>query len=89
MGALTEEIRFENGRLLNGSFADYRVPRFKDIPPIETILLDRKDVPSVGGGETPIITVAPAIANSVYDAIGVRVRSLPISGGVLRAGESG
>ena len=88
-GALTEEIRFENGRLLNGSFADYRVPRFKDIPPIETILLDRKDVPSVGGGETPIITVAPAIANAVYDAIGVRVRSLPISGGVLRAGESG
>ena len=83
-GALTEQIRFENGRLLNGSFADYRVPRFKDIPPIETILLDRKDLPSVGGGETPIITVAPAIANAVYDAIGVRVRSLPIAGEVLK-----
>ncbi len=79
-GALTEEILFENGQLLNGSFARYRVPRFKDIPPIETLLIDRKDLPSVGGGETPIIAVAPAIANAVYDAVGVRVRSLPITG---------
>ena len=83
-GALAEEIRFENGRLLNGSFAEYKVPRFADIPPMETILIDRQDLPSVGGGETPIITVAPAIANAVYDAIGVRVRSLPIAGEVLR-----
>lgn len=83
-GALTEEIRFENGRLLNGSFARYRVPRFKDIPPIETILIDRKDLPSAGGGETPIIAIAPAIANAVYSATGVRVRSLPITGDALR-----
>ncbi len=82
-GALTEEIRFENGRLLNGSFARYRVPRFKDIPPIETILIDRKDLPSVGGGETPIIAIAPAIANAVHSATGVRVRSLPITGDAL------
>ena len=82
-GALTEEIRFENGRLLNGSFARYRVPRFQDIPPIETILIDRKDLPSVGGGETPIIAIAPAIANAVYSATGVRVRSLPITGDAL------
>ena len=82
-GALTEEICFENGRLLNGSFTRYRVPRFRDIPPIETILIDRKDLPSVGGGETPIIAIAPAIANAVYNAIGVRVRSLPITGDAL------
>ena len=82
--ALTEEIRFENGRLLNGSFARYRVPRFKDIPPMETILIDRKDLPSVGGGETPIIAIAPAIANAVYRATGMRVRSLPITGDALR-----
>ncbi len=82
--ALTEEIRFENGRLLNGSFARYRVPRFKDIPPMETILIDRKDLPSVGGGETPIIAIAPAIANAVYRATSMRVRSLPITGDALR-----
>jgi isoquinoline 1-oxidoreductase len=78
--ALMEEIRFENGRLLNGSFAQYPVPRFRDVPPIESILLDRRDLPSVGAGETPIIAVAPAIANAVFDATGTRVRSLPIRG---------
>ena len=51
---------------------------------METILIDRKDLPSVGGGETPIIAIAPAIANAVYSATGVRVRSLPITGDVLR-----
>lgn len=83
-GALTEEMRFEDGRLLNGSFARYRVPRFEDIPPIETILIDRKDLPSVGGGETPIIAIAPAIANAVFDATGVRVHSLPVTGEALK-----
>lgn len=83
-GALTEEIRFESGRLLNGSFARYPVPRFKDIPPIETVLIDRPDLPSVGGGETPIIAIAPAIANAVHSATGVRVRSLPITADALQ-----
>ncbi len=82
--ALMEEIRFENGRLLNGSFAHYPVPRFKDVPPLETVLIDRKDLPSVGGGETPIIAIAPAIANAVYSATGVRVRSLPITPDALK-----
>jgi len=79
-GALTEEIRFENGRLMNGRFSRYPVPRFRDVPPIETVLINRKNLPSVGAGETPIIAVAPAIANAVYDATGVRARSLPIGG---------
>ena len=79
-GALTEEIRFENGRISNALFADYRVPRFKDVPRIETILLDRPDLPSVGGSETPIIAVAPAIGNAVFDATGVRLRAMPMRG---------
>ncbi len=77
-GALTEEIRFRNGRILNGSLAEYHVPRFADTPPIEIVLMNRPDVPSVGAGETPIIAIAPAIASAVFDAAGVRVRSMPV-----------
>lgn len=77
-GALTEEIQFEGGVLKNGRFASYKVPRFRDVPPIEIILLDRKDLAPAGAGETPIIAVAPAIANAVYDATRQRVRSMPV-----------
>jgi len=63
-GALFEEIRFAEGRLLNGTMAGYRVPRFKDVPPIEVVLLDRPDLPSAGAGETPIVCVAPAIGSA-------------------------
>ncbi|MBL8227944.1 MAG: xanthine dehydrogenase family protein molybdopterin-binding subunit [Bryobacterales bacterium] len=76
--ALTEEIQFEGGKLKNGSFLRYRVPRFRDVPPMEIVLLDRKDLPSAGAGETPIIAVAPAIANAVFAATGQRPRRLPI-----------
>ncbi|HXQ25766.1 MAG TPA: molybdopterin cofactor-binding domain-containing protein [Candidatus Acidoferrales bacterium] len=77
-GALFEEIEFENGRILNGRFSKYRLPRFSDIPPVETVLLDRKDLPSAGAGEAPIVGIAPAIANAIFDATGVRLRSLPL-----------
>ncbi len=49
-GALFEAIEFENGRIKNPHFATYRVPRFRDVPQIEAILLDRKDIPSAGAG---------------------------------------
>jgi len=78
---LREEIRFRDGHLTNGSFAQYRVPRFRDVPKTEVILLDRKDLEPAGGGETPIIAVAPAMANAVFDATGKRVRSMPLSTG--------
>jgi isoquinoline 1-oxidoreductase subunit beta len=79
--ALREEIRFKNGRLLNGRFSSYRVPRFADVPKIDLVLLDRKDLEPAGAGETPIIAVAPAIANAVFDATSTRARSMPISVG--------
>jgi CO/xanthine dehydrogenase Mo-binding subunit len=84
-GTLSEEIQFENGRLLNGRFSQYPVPRFKDVPPIETVLLNRRDLPSVGAGETPMIAVPPAVANAVFDACTVRVRSMPIRGSALKS----
>ena len=76
--ALREEIQFREGRLTNARFAAYRVPRFRDVPKTDVILLDRKDLESAGAGETPIIAIAPAIANAVFDATGKRVRSMPI-----------
>ena len=84
-GALFEAIKFENGRILNARFSDYRVPRFSDIPVLETVMLDRKDIPSAGAGETPIVGVAPAIANAIFDATGVRLRSLPLVPDGLKA----
>jgi nicotinate dehydrogenase subunit B len=77
-GALFEAIRFENGKILNGRMSEYRVPRFSDVPVLETVLIDRKDLPSVGAGECPMVGVAPAIANAIFDATGVRLRSLPM-----------
>ena len=78
-GALFEEIRFQNGRILNPHFSDYPVPRFKDVPEIEIVILDRKDLPPAGAGETPIVGLAPAVANAVFSATGMRLRSLPMA----------
>jgi len=76
--ALGEEIKFEDGKILNASFAGYHVPRFKDVPKIDVHLVNKTDIPSAGGGETPIIAIAPAIANAVFAATGVRLRSMPM-----------
>jgi nicotinate dehydrogenase subunit B len=84
-GALFEAIEFENGRIKNAHFATYRVPRFRDVPEIEAILLDRKDIPSAGAGETPIMAVAPAIGNAIFDATGVRLNNLPMVPNGLRS----
>jgi isoquinoline 1-oxidoreductase len=76
--ALREEMRFEGGKITNAGFANYEVPRFEDLPELDLHLLDRPDLPSAGAGETPIIAVAPAIANALFAASGVRVRQMPI-----------
>ena len=85
-GALTEEIRFEEGRILNPRLSEYPVPRFEDVPEIEIVLLDRPDLDSAGSGETPIIAVAPALGNAVFNATGIRVRSLPLRPDGLKKG---
>ncbi len=76
--ALREEIKFEGGRITNGTFTDYLVPRFTDLPDLQVQLLDRPDLTPAGAGETPIIAIAPAIANAVFHATGNRVRQMPI-----------
>jgi nicotinate dehydrogenase subunit B len=77
-GALFEAIEFDNGRILNPRLSKYRVPRFSDMPEIDVVLVDRKDLPSAGAGETPIVAVAPAVANAIFDATGQRLRSMPL-----------
>jgi nicotinate dehydrogenase subunit B len=84
-GALFEAVEFENGRIKNPHFASYRVPRFRDVPEIEAVLLDRKDIPPAGAGETPIMAVAPAIGNAIFDATGVRLNNLPMVPNGLRS----
>jgi CO/xanthine dehydrogenase Mo-binding subunit len=84
-GALFEAIEFENGKILNPRFSRYRVPRFSDVPVLETVLIDRKDLPSAGAGECPIVALAPAVSNAIFDATGTRLRSLPLVPNGLKA----
>jgi isoquinoline 1-oxidoreductase beta subunit len=82
-GALFEEIEFRDGRVLNPRFSRYRVPRFRDVPRLDVHLVENRDIPPAGGGETPIVAVAPAIGNAVFAATGVRLRSMPMRGSAL------
>ncbi len=77
-GAMFEAVKFGGGRVSNPHFAQYRVPRFSDMPQIDVVLVDRKDLPSAGAGETPIVGVAPAVANAIFAATGERLRAMPL-----------
>ena len=81
--ALTEELLFAEGKVATLHFGDYKIPTIRDIPQLRKIVVEtpvgRGPYNSMSIGETPIITVAPAIANAVHDAVGVRIKSLPIT----------
>ena len=82
--ALFEETIYREGQLQNGDPFQYRLPVMKDIPEgFYSSMLEKGDGPgpfgSKGMSQTSIVTVAPAIGNAVYDALGVRIRALPIS----------
>lgn len=76
--ALREEMQFENGKILNAAFGRYRVPRFEDMPELDIHLINRPDLASAGAGETPIIVIAPAIANAVFRLTDKSVQAMPI-----------
>jgi isoquinoline 1-oxidoreductase len=85
-GALFEAIQFKDGRILNPHFAEYRVPRFSDMPEIDVVLIDRKDLPSAGAGETGIVGLAPAVSNAIFSATGMRLRNMPMAvGGEMKS----
>lgn len=82
--ALSEEVKLEQGRTLNNNFTDYKLPTINTVPIVEKAIIE---VPSKFGpygargmAEMPTIVVAPTIANAIYDAVGVRITELPITG---------
>jgi len=83
--ALTEELHFRGGEILDLNFDSYDLPLFSTVPKIETILIDSADPAPHGGGEPAIITMGAVIANAVYDAIGVRLFELPMTPRRVRA----
>lgn len=81
--ALMEELKVEDGRVTTLSFGDYKIPTARDIPVLETVLVEHESGAGPyavkGIGENAIGPVAPAIANAIADATGVRITSLPIT----------
>jgi len=82
--ALYEEVRQENGRILNPGFTDYKIPTAVEMDfPVDNIFIETHDAHgpfgAKGVGEPGLVPTAPAIANAVYDAVGVRIHDLPIT----------
>jgi isoquinoline 1-oxidoreductase len=77
--ALSEEVRFSGGEVLDTNFDTYEIPRFSWLPKIETVIIDAKNDPPQGGGEPAIIVVGAAIANAIFDAVGARVYRMPMT----------
>ncbi len=83
--ALTEELRFRGGEILDRNFDTYHVPRFSWLPRIETVLVRNDEVAPQGGGEPAIVPMGGVIANAVFDATGVRFFRLPLTAERVRA----
>lgn len=77
--ALTEEVHFKAGQILDLNFDTYEIPRFSWLPKMETILVEAPDLPPQGGGEPPIVCVGAVIANAIFDATGARLFELPMT----------
>lgn len=82
---LTEEVRFKGGQVLDENFDTYEIPRFSWLPEIETVLVDNPELAPQGCGEPAITTMGAVIANAVYDIIGVRQFTLPMTRSRIRA----
>ncbi|HKZ50872.1 MAG TPA: xanthine dehydrogenase family protein molybdopterin-binding subunit, partial [Dehalococcoidia bacterium] len=81
--ALTEDVMLGEGHVRNPNLTDYRVFTALDVPVIETIMVEEASAEGPYGargvGEPPLVPTAPAVANAVYDAVGVRITELPIT----------
>ena len=77
--ALTEGIRFRNGRVLDENYDTYETPRFSWLPKIEVVLVDNPDLAPQGCGEPAVTTMGGVVANAIHDAIGVRLFTLPMT----------
>jgi isoquinoline 1-oxidoreductase len=77
--ALSEELRFRSGDILDRNFGSYAIPRFSWVPRIECVFVKNDGLAPQGGGEPPITTTGAVIANAVFDATGARLRRLPMT----------
>jgi isoquinoline 1-oxidoreductase len=75
----SEEIRFTGGEILDKNFDTYAIPRFSQLPAIETVFIDAPESPAQGCGEPAIVPLGAAVANAIFDAVGARVRQLPMT----------
>ncbi|HEY8286349.1 MAG TPA: molybdopterin cofactor-binding domain-containing protein [Chloroflexota bacterium] len=76
--ALLEEVTFDQSNVTSTDWSKYPILTFNDAPVIETVLINRPELPASGAGEPACCPVAAAISNAVFDAIGVRIRDLPM-----------
>ena len=76
---LKERVRFDSERITSGSWTEYPILRFSEVPEVVVEVIQRSDIEPVGAGEAAHGPVTAAIANAVYDALGVRIRDLPIT----------
>ena len=77
--ALTEEVHFKCGRVLDTNYDTYEIPRFSWVPKIETVLIENNETAPQGGGEPAIILMGALIANAIHDATGARMFQLPMT----------
>ena len=77
--ALTEEMRFENGKILDDNFHRYEIPRFSHVPKIDTLLVKNDALAPQGGGEPAIVVMGGVIANAIHDATGARLKQMPMT----------
>ena len=84
--ALREAVRYEQGRILSRSFASYPIPTFREAPALEIVVLPAPDSPPQGGATAALCAVPAAVANAVFDAVGTRLREVPLAPVRLRAG---
>jgi CO/xanthine dehydrogenase Mo-binding subunit len=86
--ALSEGLRFDDGKITNASFADYKIPTMRDIPAATPIIVeknyDSEPYGAKGVGEMSVFGIAPAVANAVANLTGVRIKDLPLSAEKLR-----
>jgi CO/xanthine dehydrogenase Mo-binding subunit len=83
--ALHEEVTFDRARVTSVDWASYPILRFPEAPPVEVLLVDRPEQPLMGAGEAATAPVAAALANAVFDATGVRLRTVPFTAGRVKA----
>jgi CO/xanthine dehydrogenase Mo-binding subunit len=76
---LKEAVRFDRSRINSDTWETYPILRFSEVPAVEVEIVNRPEEKPLGAGEAAHGPVAGAIANAVYDALGVRVRDLPIT----------